>query len=191
MLSLMRRRFAGACLAMADGVALVSGISWARQDDPRLNGLFERLRTTKNEPEAEEVESEIWRIWMSGGNAKIDARMADGVRAMNRGQFQAALSAFNGIIAIAPDFAEGWNKRATVLYMMDRYDESAEAVQRTLQLEPRHFGAISGLGLIYLAKDDEKRALDAFEQALRVNPHMSGISQRARTLKDKVRGKPI
>lgn len=173
------------------GLALVSGASWARQDDPRLNSLFERLRTTKSEPEADEVQSEIWRIWLSGGNAKVDSRMAEGVRAMNRGQFQTALSAFNAIIAIAPDFAEGWNKRATVLYMMDRYDESAEAVHRTLQLEPRHFGALAGLGLILAEKGDERRALAAFEEALKVNPHMLEIRQRAQALRDKVRGKPI
>ena len=185
------RRFWGICFAAAMGLALVSGAVWARQDDPRLNTLFERLRTTKSEPEADEVQSEIWRIWLSGGNAKIDTRMVGGVRAMNRGQFQAALSAFNAVIAIAPDFAEGWNKRATVLYMMDRYDESAEAVNRTLALEPRHFGALSGLGLILTEKGDEKRALNAFEQALKVNPHMAEIRERARVLRDKIKGKPI
>jgi tetratricopeptide (TPR) repeat protein len=185
------RRFWMACAAAAMGVWLMSGLAAARQDDPRLNSLFERLRVTKSEPEADQVQSEIWRIWMSGGNAKVDARMAEGVRAMNRGQFQAALAAFNAIIAIAPDFAEGWNKRATVLYMMDRYDESADAVQRTLALEPRHFGALAGLGLILTEKGDEKRALNAFEQALQVNPHMSEIRERARALRDKVKGKPI
>ena len=97
---------------------------------------------------------------MSEGNEAIDAR-----------KFGTALAKFNAIIAQRPDFAEGWNKRATVYYLMGDYAHSLQDIDRTLELEPRHIGALSGLGLVNLRMEREEAAADAFERVLNIDPH--------------------
>ena len=163
----------------------------ARQDDPRLDTLFERLLATAEFSEAQRIESSIWSIWIESGEVSLDDLMIRGIVAMNTRDFDAALASFDAIVEAAPDFAEGWNKRATLFYLMERYDDSVRDVERTLALEPRHFGALSGMGLISVALGDEAIALDWFEQALAVNPHMPFIKLRARSLSEKLRGKAI
>jgi tetratricopeptide (TPR) repeat protein len=162
----------------------------ADQDDPRLGGLFDRLQTARNLDEADVVSESIWAIWTYAGIEDIDRLMSVGIVAMAQGQFSIALAAFDAIVAKAPKFAEGWNKRATIYYLIGRYQESIADVERTLALEPRHYGAISGLGLIHLALGEDKTALEAFERALRVNPHMPVIVEHVRELKRKIRGRP-
>jgi tetratricopeptide (TPR) repeat protein len=85
------------------------------------------------------------------------------------------LGHFNQLTEIEPEFAEGWNKRATVLYLMGRFKESEEDILRTLKLEPRHFGALSGQGLIRMALEDWSGAITVLEAGLRIHPHMSGV----------------
>ena len=163
----------------------------ARQDDPRLDALFARLTATANFGEARPIEREIWAIWIEAGDEKLDHMMDFGVGAMHQGQFGPALESFNAIIAADPGFAEGWNKRATLYYYMGRFDESISDVERTLALEPRHFGALSGMGLISTALEDEASALEWFERALEVNPHMPGIEHQADLLRERLKGDPI
>ncbi|MGH6892472.1 MAG: tetratricopeptide repeat protein, partial [Dongiaceae bacterium] len=98
---------------------------------------------------------------------------------------------FDKMIEVAPDFSEGWNKRATVLYLIGEYGRSRADVAKTLELEPRHFGALSGLGLIYIAEGDDEKALEAFRRALTVNPTMPGPQRWVEELKAKVEGQPI
>ena len=99
------------------------------------------------------------------------------------------MESFNALIELAPDLAEAWNKRATLYYLMEDYDASVADVKQTLALEPRHFGAIVGMGLIYDALGDQEAALEAFRRGLKVNPHMPHIKQKseqlARELKDR------
>ncbi|MGE0725130.1 MAG: tetratricopeptide repeat protein [Alphaproteobacteria bacterium] len=114
-----------------------------------------------------------------------------GLAAMESGRLEDALALFDDVVAKAPDFAEGWNKRATVLYLLGRLRESAVDVARTLDLEPRHFGALAGLGLIRRTEGRDAEALAAFEQGLKVNPHMPNIEAQARELRRKVRGRAI
>ena len=177
---------AAALLALA-----VVTAAQARQDDPRLDTLFERLLATTEFSEAQRIESSIWSIWIESGEVSLDALMIRGIVEMKTREFDAALASFDAIVEAAPDFAEGWNKRATLFYLMERYDDSIRDVERTLALEPRHFGALSGMGHISAALGDEKIALDWFEQALAVNPHMPFIKLRARSLSEKLRGKAI
>ena len=110
---------------------------------------------------------------------------------MSENQYPTALAAFDEVVRKAPNFAEGWNARATLHYLMDNYDDSIRDIQHTLSLEPRHFGAISGLGLIYLELGEEAAALRAFEKALEINPHLTDAKARARELRLKLDGKKI
>lgn len=163
----------------------------ARQSNARLDVLFARLQVTENSNEAEGIVAMIWGLWTTAEDAEIDRLMIMGVGAMNTGRFTKALDVFNAIIDTDPEFAEGWNKRATLFYLMGRYEDSIVDVERTLALEPRHFGALSGMGMIYSALEDEKAALGWFERALEVNPHMPSIALRAALLRKLLQGEPI
>jgi tetratricopeptide (TPR) repeat protein len=95
------------------------------------------------------------------------------------------------VVKKAPGFAEGWNKRATIYYYMNRYEASIRDVEKTLALEPRHFGALAGLGSIYLETGKEQDALKALEKALAVHPHLIFVQMRVDKLKKKFLGTPI
>jgi len=163
---------------------------WSRQDDSRLDDLFARLQTASAPSVVEEVESEIWRIWLETGDAALDLLMERGVRAMSGGDYQVALVAFNALIENAPDFAEGWNKRATLYWLMGVYDKSVEDIDHTLELEPRHFGALSGLALIRTAQGRPEDALKALERIHTFHPRMRGLEFRLRELRRKL-GEPV
>lgn len=163
----------------------------AAQDDPRLDALFGKLKSTNDIAEAQAIEQMIWRVWIVSGEDKIDAIMAHGVRAMSLDDHAAALGAFDEIIRLAPGFAEAWNKRATIHYLLGNFDASAADIESTLALEPRHFGALSGLGLVRLAQGDEAKALEAFEAALAVYPHLPGADSHIKELRQRVKGKRI
>ncbi len=163
----------------------------AARDDPRLDALFGKLKSTNDVAEARQIEQAIWRVWLVSGDDKIDAIMARGMRAMSFRDHAAALQAFDEIVRLAPGFAEGWNKRATVHYLLGDNDASAADIERTLALEPRHFGALSGLGLVRLAQGDEAAALAAFEAALEIHPHLPGADSHIKDLRERVKGKRI
>ena len=163
----------------------------AGQNDPRLGPLFDELRDAQSPEESQPVEQAIWQVWLLSGNGAVDARMLRGLQAMGQGELETALAAFDAAIAAQPDFAEAWNKRATVNYMLGRHDASVIDIQKTLELEPRHFGALSGLGLINLSLGREREALKAFEAALRIHPNLPGADTHIRDLREKIRGKGI
>jgi tetratricopeptide (TPR) repeat protein len=162
----------------------------AGQNDPRLPPLFDRLRVAKAE-ESRLIAAQIWQIWTASGNADIDRLMAVGIGAMAAERYQPALAAFSQVVKRRPGFAEGWNKRATVYYLLGDYEHSIEDVEKTLALEPRHFGALSGLGMIALALGEDERALDAFEAALEIYPHLPGAEIQIRALRDRLKGQGI
>jgi tetratricopeptide (TPR) repeat protein len=163
----------------------------ADQKDPRLEKLFTQLKAAPTMVEAQPLEAQIWEIWMQSGDQNVDALMAIGTSALNDQDYAQAYRAFGRVVELAPDFAEGWNKRATALYLLGRYQDSMKDIAKTLALEPRHFGALSGLGLCNAQLDKEKEALDAFEKALAINPNMPGIRQDADELKKSLAAKSI
>ena len=171
--------------------ALLSTAAMAGQDDRRLPGLFDLLKQTKDPIEASATEGIIWRLWSQSGRDDIDGEMARGIRAMSAGEFAVALRFFNRVIELAPKLAEGWNKRATIHYLMENYDASVKDVEQTLALEPRHFGALSGLGLICIAIGDDARAIKAIEGALAVHPHLLSMREALEFLRAKTKGRPI
>ena len=105
--------------------------------------------------------------------------------------YKTALTDFTKMIGIAPDFAEGWNKRATVLWLLNDYEGSMADVDKTLALEPRHFGALWGLGAMDAALEHDEEAIAAFEKALAVNPHLEGVSEQIEALKKRIKEKQI
>jgi tetratricopeptide (TPR) repeat protein len=180
----MRTRLAAIAVAIGLGLALAN-IAEARQNDPRLNDLFAKLQATTSDAEAQVAENLIWQIWTEAGDAATDSLMQLGMGAMQSGDLPGALALFDAVTARDPEFAEGWNKRATVFFLMGAMEKAAEDVARVLALEPRHFGALSGLGLINSRLDREGAAATAFEQALKVNPHMPGVKVNLETLRKK------
>ncbi len=161
------------------------------QNDPHLDELFAALKSAPSEQVAAPVEARIWRLWTESGIDDIDRMMALGIAAMDKRDFATANAAFTTIVEMAPEFAEGWNKRATLYYLMGAFDRSAADVEKTLALEPRHFGALSGLGMIRLAQGDERSALEAFERALSIHPNMAGATSHIRALREKLKGQRI
>ena len=163
----------------------------AGQNDTRLNNLFERLRVTQDLAEARGIEGTIWEIWTESENANVNRAMLIGIASMHAGQLGTALNKFNEVIQLAPDFAEGWNKRATIFYLMKKLDLSVNDIAQTLKLEPRHFGALSGLGLINQAIGQNKAAIKAFEHALDLNPHLPGLKEKVTKMKKLEFGRKI
>jgi tetratricopeptide (TPR) repeat protein len=161
------------------------------QNDPRLPALFDELSVAQSTEEAAPIEGQIWALWVNSGEVEIDQLMALGVSALSVQAFPQALAAFTQIIDQKPDFAEGWNKRATAYYLTGDFQRATEDIEQVLALEPRHFGALSGLGLIALAIGDPEQALDAFETALMIHPHMAGADTHIRGLRDKLKGRGI
>lgn len=161
----------------------------ADQADLRLDPLFQRLQSAASETDAAAVEQQIWQIWIESDDSTVSTLMREGMTAMSRGDYDGALEQFNRMVDAAPEFAEGWNKRATLHYYMGRYEASVLDIQQTLQLEPRHFGALSGLGLIYDALEQRKAAIRSFEAALEINPHLGGIRERIEQLRQELEGR--
>ena len=141
-----------------------------------LPALFKALRDQDDLVRAL-VESSIWQLWSRSGDPKVDGLFAAGVEQMNHGQAQAAIDTFSQIIRLKPDFAEGWNKRATVYYFIGEYDKSLRDCDEVIKRNPKHWGALSGYGQIYLQLDKPEQALTYFQRALAANPNLQQIEQ--------------
>jgi len=121
------------------------------------------------------TENVMWTIWLRSGRDEIDTLMVEGSRLIELERYLEATEIFDRIIADAPQFAEGYNKRATVYYLMQEFEKSIADIHTTLELNPVHFGALSGMGLCYLGLQEPRQALEWFERALAVNPNMTTI----------------
>lgn len=154
----------------------------ADQNDPGLDALFERIAVTDDPEEATVIQSKIWRIWVRAGQAEIDRLMEKGIEALATNELERAIDLFTEIVEKSPNFAEGWNKRATAYYLNGDFNASVRDIERTLALEPRHFGAVSGMGLIFLSQGDNVGALQAFTRVLEINPHAKGAREQVRRL---------
>ena len=158
----------------------------ADQTDIRLDALFDILQSSQDETELLETEAEIWDIWFSSGDAAIDDRMALAGELTNSGKLTAAEKIYSEVIATLPGFSEGWNRRATVRFYMRDYDGSLADIEETLRLEPRHFGAIWGLGMILASQRDYARAILAFERLLELKPNARDARPRIEVLKQEM-----
>lgn len=147
--------------------------STATQERARaLDALFKGLKDARGDDEADEVIGRIWEVWTRSGRADVDRIMEEGIGYLSIRQFGAAHDRFSEVIETAPDFAEAWNKRATVLFLMSEHERSLSDIDKVLALEPRHFGALAGRGMIHAHAGRWKEALDAYREALAVNPFL-------------------
>lgn len=165
--------------------------SRADQKDPRLPDLFAILGAESEPLKAQNAEREIWSIWTQHADDGINTLMNHGMQRMGAGEFTEALKAFDAIVATKPDFAEGWNKRATVHYLMGAYAASVRDIEATLVLEPKHFGALAGLGLIYRAIGKPKAAMKAFRKTLEIYPWSVGAQLQIEQLQEELKGEKL
>lgn len=131
----------------------------------------------------------MWLIWGRSGDRKIDRLYQRGVDQMRDGDLPAALATFSAVVRRKPAFAEGWNKRATVLYLMDQDEASLRDCDEVLKRNRHHFGALSGMAQIHLRRGDPERALAAYQRALEVNPNLDGGPEMLQFLQDAVRSR--
>ena len=164
----------------------------ADQTDARLPALFTELRTTSEAEKAKIVAAEIWRIWSKHrDNDRLSERLKIGIAQMEAGRLRQAEQIFTTIIDTDPAFAEAWNKRATVYFLMGAYDRSKRDIAQTILREPRHFGALSGLGLVETHLGNYEAALKAYEQAIALHPYLENYEEITTALKKLVAGEAI
>jgi tetratricopeptide (TPR) repeat protein len=156
----------------------------------RLDALFAALQVAPTSVEGKVIERRIWIEWLSSGDPEIDKLMRAALIAMEIRAFSSAIAVLDRVVTEKPDFAEGWNKRATVYFHVNEYDRSLADIERTLALEPRHFGALAGLGMIMQDTGNIRGAIAAFEQAVAVNPTMTNLKQAIEQLNARI-GKDI
>ena len=156
----------------------------------RLDALFARL-ARNDSPDWLSVQNEIWAQWSQSGSPAMDLLLRRAESAMENGRFELALRFLDDLVRLAPDFAEGWNKRATVYFLLEEYGRSVADIARTLALEQRHFGALSGLGMILERLGDKKGAMRAYRRGLEVHPNLPGAAQGVERLSPDVDGRAL
>ncbi len=187
-------RYAAFLSASLLASAVGAGVAWAEEtgpsvggDDPpvvaevprseRFDTLFASLKSETDPEAAGEIENAILALWLESGSDTVDLLMQWTLKAMEEKQYSRALDFLDRIILLEPAYVEGWNKRATVYFLMDDYGKSIADIGKVLELEPRHFGALSGLGIIMRSLGDDKRAMAAFREALAVDPHLKNVRE--------------
>jgi Flp pilus assembly protein TadD len=143
----------------------------------QLDELFAKLKTEKDAEAARQAEAGILKLWLESGSDTVDLLMGWSIEAMAAKDFSLALDYLDRITVLKPDYAEGWNKRATVYFMVEDFGRSLSDIQRTLTLEPRHFGALSGLGIMLDSLGEKQRAMEAYRRALDVDPRLDKVRE--------------
>ena len=150
---------------------LMVSISQADQNDPKLEILFNDLSQTQSEMKAQPILLEIWSIWSVAIDTKTQEKFDAGNQLMSKRQYDESILMFSDAINLQPTFAEAWNKRATVNYIIGNYEESISDIFSTLELEPRHFGALDGLAQIYMLQNKYFKAAQVYRKILEILPY--------------------
>ena len=156
-----------------------------------IDFLFGALKAAPDDASAKAVEDRIWAVWTGAGNETTNLLMARAKKAADDQDYDLAVRLLSSVIEIKPDFTEAWNRRATVYFLQKDYTNSMADIAKVLSREPRHFGALSGMGLIMQEVGDEKHALDAYRRALEVYPRLKGMEEKVKTLAEKVDGRNL
>jgi len=147
-----------------------------------LDRLFAQLQAEGSAVGSKSLEQKIWANWGRNDSITAELLLGQASRALNTQEFQAAEAILNRLITDKPDYAEAWNRRATLHFMAQRYEKSLADIEKVLDLEPRHFGALSGRGMVYEAMGKPDLALNAYREALGVNPHMATVQDKVKIL---------
>ena len=153
--------------------------------------LFEQLAKAKTPDDAKIIENEIWDRWIHSGSISVDLLLDRGLEALAEGDYERSLTFLDEVVDLAPGFAEGWNKRATIYFLLDDYAGALGDIEATLALEPRHFGAIGGLALILEELGDKQGALEAYRRVLNVYPWLEGAVESESRLTVEMEGRGI
>jgi tetratricopeptide (TPR) repeat protein len=156
-----------------------------------LDTLFGALKIAPDEASAKAIEDRIWAIWMSSGSDTCTLLMSRVKDATEDKDFDLAIKLLDAIVTIKPDYVEAWNRRATLHYLKHEYGRALADIREVLAREPRHFGALAGLGLILQDIGDDKHALQAYQAALAIDPHLHNVPDTVKTLREKVEGRDI
>jgi tetratricopeptide (TPR) repeat protein len=206
----MKLRFSAAFAIAAVGLCLAVGKTPALAQDPdqwlsppsdalkpmrgeaySLDTLFAGLKIAPDEASAKAIEDRIWAMWLVSGSDTCTLLMTRVKDATDDKDLDLAIRLLDAVIALKPDYVEAWNRRATVYYLKQDYGHALADLRVVLAKEPRHFGALSGLGLILQDIGDDKHALEAYRKALEIDPHLENIPEVVKTLSEKVEGRPI
>ena len=157
----------------------------------RLDKLFGELKRQRNEKAAERIASNIWQEWFKSGSASVDLMMKWAGDAVEAKKYDVALDFLDQVIVLSPTYPEGWNRRATVHFMMQNFGKSMADIERTLELEPRHFGALSGMAEIMKTTGRKELALDAYQRVLAIYPMMRSAQNEVSELSEELAGEGI
>ena len=193
--------FALACLSLtgaptalaaeAEPAAVPPSATEPETDAARLDRLFSELKREHNERAAERIAKRIWDAWYKSGSASIDLMMQWSNEAVTKQKFDVALDFLDQVITLQPDYAEGWNRRATVHFLMKHYGKSMADIEHTLELEPRHFGALSGMAQIMKDTGRKELAMRAWERVLEIYPMMREAQNEYSSLSEDLAGEGI
>lgn len=173
----------GGGFGAAPGAAVAQTADQTRQ----LDALFDELKDPENTA-WKETEKEIWSLWSQSGSGSMDLLLRRGRMAMQAGHLDIAVKHFSALIDHAPDFAEGWNARATAYFMQGELGLSVGDIEQVLARNPRHFGALSGLGAIMEQVERPERALQAYEASLAIHPHQPDVEEAVKRLREETQG---
>ena len=203
----MKARFAALCLAAALVAPATAAIDRARADpaspaepspaEPKaergrsIDFLFEALKAAPDAETAKLIENRIWALWFTSGSDTADLLMTRVKQAMEANDVDLALRLLDAIIELNPDYAEAWNRRATLYFTKKDYAHALADISQVLAREPRHFGALTGLGMILQDMGEDKRALEAFRRALEIDPHLQKVPEFVKALSEKIEGRDI
>jgi tetratricopeptide (TPR) repeat protein len=166
-------------------------ISPGRGQTFSLDTLFNALKIAPDEASAKAIEDRIWAIWISSGSDTCNLLMSRVKDATDDRDYDLAVKLLDAIVAIKPGYVEAWNRRATLYYLKHDYGHALADIREVLAREPRHFGALAGLGLILQDIGDDKHALQAYQAALAIDPHLRNLPDVVKTLREKVEGRDI
>jgi tetratricopeptide (TPR) repeat protein len=156
-----------------------------------LDFLFGALKAAPDDASAKHIEDRIWALWLVSGSDTCNLLMTRVKAAVDAEKLDLAINLLDSIIELRPQYVEAWNRRATIFFLKRDYGSSLADLRQVLTREPRHFGALSGLGAILQDIGDEKAALDAYRRALALHPHLKGMADKVKSLTEKVEGRDI
>ncbi|MEZ5995225.1 MAG: hypothetical protein R3C25_05680 [Hyphomonadaceae bacterium] len=183
------RNFLIALFAALTLCACSAGAPAPSRPDPELDALFAQLERAEDAAQAGPVEQAIWARWADSGSPTVNILLERATAAENDGDAELAERFLDQASDLAPDYAETWNRRANLAYSADDFAGAISAIQETLKREPRHFGALAGLGLIYEELGQQRAALEAFRAALVIHPHYEVALQGVRRLEPRIDGR--